>query len=131
MAVIDLGTDVSTFPDLDKTGRTISDNLALAECCLRRLTTDEGSLDYDLDFGRNLSELLNEDLDERELRREEALAAQQLELDERIATASVTLSLDRSAMKLTVKVTGELVTGRTFDFVASVNALSAELLQVN
>ena len=124
----DLGTDVSTFPDMDATGRTISGTRALAECSLRRLTTPEGSLEYDTEFGYDLRDLVNEDLDARDLRRHQTRAEMQLELDERIRSASVTLTLNTATSTLMVRVSGTLVTGSDFAFVLAIDKVSSTVL---
>lgn len=125
----DYGRDVSTFPDLDVTGRDISDVRAIAECTLRRFTSEEGSLAYDKTFGKDIRDLLNEDMTERDARREEQRLATQAELDERILRADVSLTLEPSAHKLKVRVTGELSDGTEFSFVLAISKVSAEVLE--
>ena len=125
----DLGTDVSTFPAFDGTGRTISGVRALAECSLRRLTTEEGTLEYAPDFGYDLRDLLNEDLDERDLRRHEVRAALELEKDERIARADVSMTLDAATSTLSVRITGTLASGADYEFVLRIDQVSAEVLK--
>lgn len=127
----DYGTDVSTFPVTDMTGRTIEGKRAVAECILRRYTTPNGSLRYDPDFGRDTREMLNEDLDEGDLATEAHALAREAEKDERVSRATVVLTLDAVASKLTVRVFGELLGGVAFDFVLGIDAVSAEILRVN
>lgn len=131
MAKIDFGADVSTFPDLNVRGTQVKDTKSVAECSLRRLTTPNASLSYDRDAGYDLRDLLNEDLDEADLRRHETLAAIELEKDERVRTATVSLSLDPSTFTLKVRVTGVLIDDRAFDFTAAVTAISAEFLKTS
>jgi hypothetical protein len=126
----DLGTDVSTFPDLDVTGRKITGARVVAECCLRRLTTQADTLGYDPDFGYDLRDLLNEDFSDSELRRHEARAAIEVEKDERIRRADVTLTLNHATHTLTVRITGTLISDRDFLLTLGIGQLSAEVLQV-
>ncbi len=125
----DYGQDVSTFPDLDVTGRTISGARCVAECTLRRLTTEEGTLDYDRDFGRDIRDLLNADVTPKEIRREEIRVANEIEKDERVLRADVTMTLDEQKQTLTIRVGGELVDAESFDFVLAITAVSAEILK--
>jgi hypothetical protein len=124
------GADVSTFPDLDVRGIQINGPRAVAECLLRRLMTKNASIGYDTDAGYDLRDLLNEDLSDRELRRHALRASAECEKDERILSATVTLSLDRSTHRLTVRITGELVDLKTFDLTASITSISSELLSL-
>jgi len=124
----DLGTDVSTFPDLNVRGQSIEDRATVAECCLRRLMTPNASLSYDTEAGYDLRDLLNEDLAERDLRRHETLAAIEVEKDERIKSAKVSLSLEPSTFTLTVRIAGLLIDNRTFDLTAAITTISASVL---
>lgn len=129
--MVDFGTDVSTFPVFDVTGRTISGVRAVAECSLRRFTTPHGSLAYDLDFGRDLRDLLNDDFDDVDLPAEAGAAEAELEKDERVLTASVTLDLDRAASRLTLSAGGTLADGRAFAFVLAITDVSSEILKAS
>jgi hypothetical protein len=128
---VDYGLDVSTFPDLDVTGRTIGGVRVVAECTLRRLTTPNGTLEYDPDFGRDVRDLLNEDFDEQDLRREQVGIANEVEKDERILRADVVLKLDAAAFKLTIRITGELAGAARapFEFVLAISKVSAAVLK--
>lgn len=125
----DFGEDVSTFPDLDVTGNSITGLRTIAEACLRRLSTPEGSLEYDPDYGYDLRDLLNEDLDARDLRRHAARAEIELEKDERIARADVVLSLEPTTHKLTIRITGTLVNAIAFQFVLGIDAVTSDVLK--
>lgn len=127
--MVDFGDDVSTFPDLDVTGNTITGVRVIAEACLRRLMTPEGSLSYDPDYGYDLSELLNEDLEDRELRRHAARAELELEKDERILNARVELTLDASTHTLKIRITGELADREDFELVMKIDEVSADVLK--
>lgn len=129
--MVDFGTDVSTFPVFDVTGRTISGVRAVAECSLRRFTTPHGSLEYDPDFGRDMRDLLNDDFDDADLPAEAGAAEAELEKDERVLTANVTLDLDRSASSLTLSAGGTLADGRPFQFVLAIADVSSDILKAS
>lgn len=125
----DFGLDVSTFPDLDVQGRQISDVRTVVECSLRRLITPNGSLTYDPDFGYDLRDLLNDDLSDRDLRRHSSLVAIELEKDERVLSASASLSWDPvRPFVLKVRITATLIDDREFTFTAAISSVGAELL---
>ena len=128
---IDFGTDVSTFPDLDVRGTQIKDTRSVAECCLRRLMTPNGTLEYDAEAGYDLRDLLNDDLADSDLRKHEALAAIEVEKDERIRSASVSLSLDASTFTLSVRITGVLVDNRPFALTAAITQISSDILKAS
>lgn len=121
------GQDVSTFPDFDDTGRTISEKRAVAECLLRRYTTPNGWLDYDPSFGLDLRDLLNEDLDANDMRRIQVLAKLEALKDERIDDVEVTVSLESSVLK--IRIVGTLADDAGgFEFVLAIDKVSASVL---
>jgi len=123
------GADVSTFPDLDVRGVQIREEESVAECCLRRLGIDNGSISYDKDAGFNLRDLLNEDLSDSDLRRNEVRAAMECEKDERVRSATVSMTLDAATFTLKVRIRGVLVSGRTFALTAAISKVSVELFR--
>jgi hypothetical protein len=129
MPLEEYGADVSTFPGLNITGTQIDGVRAVIECSLRRLITPTGSLSYDTDFGYDLRDLLHEDLSDFDLARHGTHAGIELEKDERIVAATVTLSWDPiRAFTLLIRVTGVLVDDRELTFTASISEISAEIL---
>lgn len=124
------GSDVSTFPVTDMTGRTIVGPRVVAEMLLRRYTTRAGKLRYAPDFGRDVRDLLNADLDETDLRFEEALLEREGLKDERIADLDVTLTLDARTSTLRIRADGFLSDGgEPFAYVLEVSALTAKILE--
>src|SRR5690349_19557551 len=118
---LDFGTDVSTFPDLDVRGTEIRDVRSVVECCLRRLMTPNGSLEYDRDFGYDLRDLLHDDLVEADLRRHESRVALELEKDERVLSAEASIAFDTvRPFVLLVRVTAVLVDDREFTFTGAI-----------
>lgn len=129
--MVDFGSDVSTFPETDMTGRMVDGRRATAECLLRRYMTPYGSLPYDEDFGCDLRVLLNDDLDDGDLRHLESVASAEALKDERILTASVTMTLNKQESKLSVRIAGTLSDRSSFDFVLAIGNVTAEVLKVN
>lgn len=123
------GTDVSTFPVLDMTGRTISGPRAVAECLLRRYMTPSGSLEYDRFFGFDLRFMLGGDFTDTDLRAIEAGAQREAVKDERIASAVVSIRLEAGTLK--VRVAGRLATGEAFEFVLGIGQVTGEVLSVS
>lgn len=126
----DFGTDVSTFPVTDMTGRTISGKRVVLERLLRRFMTPNGTLDYDPSFGEDLRYLLNGDFTDSELRQAEAAAARQALLDEAIVSAWVQFTLDKQTSKLTVRIGGELADGSRFEGVLAIGSVTGDILAV-
>lgn len=123
----DYGSDISTFP-FDGTGRRITGARVVAEACLRRLMTQSGTLSYDPEYGVDLRWLLNEDLDASDLRLAESMAKFELEKDDRIRRANVSLALADN--KLTVRIAGELADRESFAFTLGIDSVSASVLEV-
>jgi hypothetical protein len=126
--VADFGTDIRSIPDLDPGFGLVSGRAALVEDLLRRLSTPRGGVFFAPDEGYDLRALLNEGLDEDGIAREQMAIEAELERDERIASASVTLSLDHAQQR------GRLTAALTdadgpFPLVIGINQLTVELLR--
>lgn len=92
----DLGSDVSCVEDLDGAFRSVSGRLALAQAIARRLSTRNGDLALigdDPDYGSDLRELVGEDVDDRAAFEIAARAEKEALKDERVRTASATVTL--------------------------------------
>lgn len=129
---VGLGTDVSTFPDLDPLLRPISGQRVVGEAVARRWCTPLGKLVDDATYGDiDLLSFLNRAFSLDELRTLEArLAAQALE-DERVDACTVTVTTSGAASSLVLTVTAQLTTAAgPFRLVltASQLALSLDLL---
>lgn len=123
-----LGTDVSTFPDLDPQFRPIAGQRAVAEAVARRWLTPLGGLVYDETYGEDVRALLNAGADSPRLQAIRAALVAQATADERVVSATVDLSLAGPTGSLTLTVRGRLesATG-PFALVLTITQLNANL----
>lgn len=120
----DLGTDISSLPDLDF--RIQSGYRNLAEAIARRLMTPRGGLFYDPTYGLDLRQYLNEAATDEVLYEIETLVAAECEKDPRILEAAVKASVTRPRT-LTLNI--ELLTDSgPFKLVLAVNDVRVEVL---
>ncbi len=123
----DYGSDVSTFPSLDVTGRNITGVRCVIEAVARRLVSATGSIWYDPTAGYDLSAEVENDLSPRELRALESRVAEEAEKDDRVGEASVSATLADS--KLRVAITLMLIDGtQASPFVVTPDGLDSEAL---
>lgn len=123
------GLDVSTYPDFDATGRSISGARVLLEQLLRLVETETGLLDYEVEQETiDLLDCLSLDMSESDL----AALGSKIESiwtsDERVVSASIVVSMVGEEMLLTGSVTP--VDGDGFDLVVSASAAGTKILSV-
>lgn len=126
----DYGVDVSTYPGgLDPTGRSIGGVRVLAEQLARLVETEEGLLDYEPEQRTlDLIDYLSLDLDDDGIRQLEADIEAIWTSDERVAAASVTVTLSGETMSVEGFVT--TFTGKTFSLVLNVTSAGVMLARV-
>jgi phage baseplate assembly protein W len=111
--------------------RLTDDQRALVQAAYMRLTTEAGTYWTDPDYGLDLSDYVNEDIDETRLQTIAVEVKAQLERDDRIATARVTATisgpLDSTALVLAIGV--EPVEGEPVTFTVRFSDLQAEILE--
>ena len=118
----DYGTDVSTFPDLDDTFAQLSGPAVVAQHIARSLA--------DSRYGVDLRQWLNDDFDAAKVFELEAAIEGQCLDDERVASATVTVTQpDMYSLQVTIQLS--LLTGQTFAMVLQVSQVSVELLSVS
>lgn len=122
------GIDLKILPDLDPIPKLQGGRRNLAEALAKRLTTPRGGLFYDPSYGKDIRLLLNETLTEARLRQEEAEIEAEIEKDERIESASATLTVVNQE-RLKVKIECQTRAG-PFALVLAVSAVTVELLRV-
>ncbi len=110
-----------TFPAVMVTG-----NRVVAEAIVRRWMTDLSTLIDDANYGYNLQQFLNGDLNVSDLPRVAQQAAAEAEKDERVHSCSVTVTF--ASETLTVSGVVTTATG-TFPLVVSISQLTVALLQ--
>lgn len=98
----DYGQDVSTFPDLDPGFAAPTGPRVVAESIARRLTTPRGALFWAPDDGFDVRELLNESVTSAKLSQWTRALEQECEKDERVLSASITLTYDSTGMALQI-----------------------------
>ncbi len=125
--MIDFGTDVSTYPDLDPNFGAISGPRAVAECCARMLETPRGSLVYAPNRGFDLRAALNESITTRVLDRLRSGIEQEAMKDERVLDATAQLTFIPSTSTLRVVLTLTTADG-PFRLVLAVTSLSLTIL---
>lgn len=124
-----LGVDVSTPGGLglDPYFSLVSGGRALCEALARRLTTPRGSLLNYPDWGWDLRQYVNDDLDDADLREIERAAAQECLADERVDSVSLVAIFADDRLTLTGTVTA--VTGQTFRLTLTVTDVTVALLR--
>lgn len=110
-----LGQDLS-MPSYMASGLTV-----VAEAILRRWTTTQGQLIDDPSYGRNIYDLVSDDLSPRDLRYEGQQFAAEAQKDPRVLTAAVTLTLSAAGL-LTLTATITTAAG-PFSLVLAVSAV--------
>lgn len=134
MSTLSASADVNTpvdpstgLPDLDPYFRMVTGRTALAQALLRRLATPRGGLLGEPTYGLDVRAWINADLDARELRRLESMAAEELRADERVDDVSLAVTFTADVLRLTarVRVVGESVPLR---LTLAINAVTAEII---
>jgi hypothetical protein len=126
-----LGTDIALLGDLNPVWGLVSSFTNLGYAIARRLNAVLGSLFYDLGYGFDLNDLVNQDLLPGDVGRIAQAIAGQCLLDERIQTCRAALSFDSPSSTLTIVVSGTIATGQAFQFILSPNGLTVALISVN
>lgn len=123
----DFGTDITAIPDLSFEIKTGIDNLA--EAIARRFITPPGGLFYDLEYGRDLRDLVNKRYTP-DMEHEEASAiAAEAEKDDRVISCDATLTMiDPRNFKIALSI--EAADG-PFEMVMAISAVTVEVLHVN
>lgn len=99
----------------------------VAEAIVRRWSTPRGGLIDDPNYGYDLTDLINDDLDKADLARAAHTAGAEAEKDERVLSCETTITMIGD----TLNVTGKVATAAgPFQLVVSVNQVTVSLLQV-
>lgn len=116
-------------------GRLVSGGQLLAEACYRRLTTERGSLEDDLEYGFALHLLLGAEVTDADLMSFRGRIEGELLKDDRLdpETLRVDVTPERAvsgAVTLTIEINGEGIDGSTFDLAIAANAVEVSLLRI-
>lgn len=127
---VDLGTDVSCTTDLDPAFALVFDSTALGQALLRRLITPRGMVGDDPDYGTDVRAFMNETQSGDFGFRLQSAIERECEKDERVASATATVTLNASGTQASVSVAVEFVTDASlFTLVLAISAVTATLLQ--
>lgn len=135
----DFGSDFSGFTDIDENWSFISGDFsapkpnsatALTQALARRLTTPNGALWYDPNYGYDLRELVSST---RAPESVEARIEAECRKDRRVddCNCSVVAIGAGAARVWTITINPQTTDGETFAFVLSVNSVSVTLLTTN
>lgn len=127
----DFGRDISTFVgadaqlDLDPAWSLISGVRVVGEAIARRITTPPGSLLDDGSYGYDVRQLLEENLDARDLAEAAAAVRFQAEADERVISADAQVSLIGERLRVVIRL---LLSEGPFTLTLDISQLGVESL---
>jgi hypothetical protein len=106
------------------------DQAIIAQAVFMRLSTRRNTYWTDPEYGKDLTDLVNEDLDARKIVDEATDIKLEVEKDERIASVTVTLSIDGepNALRLVAAIDIEPSEGAPFTLTLAATDLTIELL---
>lgn len=122
----DLGTDFACIKDFSPDLALATGRACLAQAIARRLITPRGGLIDDPNYGYDLTQFVNDDLDVPDLARIEANTVAECNKDERVSSTTVKLTLAASGL-LIVTVSLEDSAG-PFSLVLSVTDVTIQIL---
>lgn len=125
----ELGSDLSCITDLTPSMAEVTGRRALAEAVARRWSTPRGRLIDDPNYGFDLTQFVNDDVDPPKLARIKAGAEAEAGKDERVEDAEVSLVFTAGGLLI---VTGTLTDAAgPFTLTCAVSAVTVQLLQVD
>ncbi len=124
---IDLGTDISTpdAADIDPFFGLVSGLRGLAQALARRMVTPRGSLLDDDSYGYDLRSRLNDNLKPADLSALGTIVQRELEADERVESATISLSLAGDVLRVVARIVASV---GAFRLVLAVSAVTVEIL---
>lgn len=126
-----LGTDIALLGDLQPVWGLVTGFTNLGYALARRFRAALGSLFYDLGYGEDTTDMVNQAFTPAAVtEKAQALSAQALQ-DERVQTCRVSMVLIPQEKTIAISVTGTTPTGQPFTFVMSATAVTVALLAVN
>jgi len=125
----DLGTDIGCYPDLDASFATVTAFILLGQDLARRLETARGGLFYDSQYGLDLREMVNDTATLANARKRQTQIKGEVEKDERVQRATVTVTYLLNSSSATVKLVVETAAG-PFTYILNVTALTVSLLKI-
>jgi phage baseplate assembly protein W len=92
-ATTNYGSDLSSVPDLAFDMRMVSDRTLIGQSTYNRFRTPRGTYKGDLNYGHDLEQYMNADLDNGDLGRVTANVQAEATKDERVLSASANVTL--------------------------------------
>jgi hypothetical protein len=129
VATEELGTDLAGATALDVAFTLVGGHRALAEACIRRLTTRRGGLFYAPNYGTDVREMLAARLDATRLSGWKSRIESELRKDDRVLAALVEITPNAQAESVAIRIRVTTAEG-PFSFTLAASALSVELLKV-
>lgn len=127
----DYGMDLSLDGDLTEEGSTVTGDLLIAQALKRRWETPRGMLLDDDDYGTDVAENLNADVDALDIARIQTELCAEAEKDERVLSCAVnSVQFDQTKGTLTVVLEVTKNDGGSFRLTIAVSSVSVELLNV-
>jgi len=126
---IDLGTDVSSYPDYDPLGTMVSGNVALCQRVARRLTNPRGAWFWAPNECTDIRAYMNEAMTAEKLASIKGDIERETLREEEVQTASADVSFNQAAMTLTIHLTGTTNTTGPFAFVLAITAVTLAILK--
>lgn len=134
---IDYGTDFDCAYDFTEEFRTVSGIMLMAQAVIRRYQTPRGMLIDDPNYGTDLAEFLEEDVDENTLVRMRSDIVSEPRKDERIKNVTVQAiafqqedGAPATDLRVVAQLGIELSDSTTFIMTISVSKVTTELLEV-
>lgn len=101
---LELGTDISVFPDLGKRFRLVTGRANLAEAVAKRLMTPRGKLHYAPDYGFDLRRFVNANSTPDVLSSVRSNVVGEVTKDERVLSATATVTFIAASETLRVEI---------------------------
>ncbi len=116
-------------------GRLVSGGQLLAEACYRRLTTERGSLEDDLNYGFAVSLLLGGEVTEADVLSFRGRIEGELLQDDRIDPETLRVDVTaeyspNSKVAITIDIRGEGIDGSTFELALAASDVEVSLLHI-
>jgi hypothetical protein len=125
----ELGSDWAALDDLDPYGQIVAGKACVAQGLVHRFSTPRGGLFYDLSYGKDLRAYLEESLTPERLAAIPGEVSDEAKKDERVQSATTTVSYNDKTEKLTITLVIITAEG-PFTLVLEVSKLTVELLRL-
>jgi phage baseplate assembly protein W len=109
--MVDFGSDISTFPDLDETFSPISGRKVVAEAVARWLSTPRGSMPFYPTRGIDLRQWLNARMTDSAAFALTSNVEAECEADERVLRATATVAFEPATTSMRISIDLELADG--------------------